>query len=144
MMDPALIWFLIAVGLFLLEFAAPGVVLVFFSMGAAIVSLLTWLGILDTFNTQMLVFTIVSVLCLVFLRTMMKRWFVGDDKFEMTQDEYIGHQVTVVKLIPGGAKPGLIEHKGANWNAIATKAIEEGTVTEIVSIDGLTVTVKEI
>ena len=54
-MDPAIIWFLIGLGLILAEFAVPGVILVFIGIAAWIVALLAWVGV-ESFSVQLWVF----------------------------------------------------------------------------------------
>ena len=141
-MDAWLIWFLIAVGFFLLEFVIPGVVLVFFSLGSLVTMLTTLVGWTDTFTSQLVVCAIASVVTLVVLRSTIKKWFEkGADEVKV-EDEFVGHHVKVVETIPGGNTPGKVEHKGAGWNAIADREIEKGATVEIVAIDGITLSVK--
>ena len=141
-MDAWLIWFLIAVGFFLLEFVIPGVVLVFFSLGSLVTMLTTLVGWTDTFTSQLVVCAIASVVTLVVLRSTIKKWFEkGADEVKV-EDEFVGHHVKVVETIPGGNTPGKVEHKGAGWNAISDREIEKGATVEIVAIDGITLSVK--
>jgi len=64
MNDPKLIWFLIGVGLLLLEFTAPGLVILFFGIGALITSISCWLGLAETMPVQVLIFSAASMLCI--------------------------------------------------------------------------------
>ena len=43
--NPVLIWFLIGLALVLSEFMLPGIILVFFGLGAWAVCLTTWMGL---------------------------------------------------------------------------------------------------
>lgn len=143
-MDAWLLWFLIGVGLFLMEFAAPGVVLVFFALGAWIVAVTSGLGLTNDLTPQLILFTVSSIVLLFTLRKLVKSWFVGDDKVMGPEDEFIGHQVKVTELIPGGSKKGKVEHKGAGWTAISEEKCEVGDVVEITEVNGLTFTVKPV
>ena len=141
-MDAWLLWFLVAVGFFLLEFAVPGVVLVFFSLGSLVTMFTCLLGVTVSLNSQLLTCTVASVMMLFILRSTIKKWFEGGAKEEKLETEFVGHHVKVIERIPGGMKVGKVEHKGAGWNAIAETAIEEGESVEIISRDGLTFKVK--
>ena len=143
-MNPALLWFLIGAALLLLELGIPGVVLMFFGVGAWITALTTVVGLTNGLTPQVLVFTITSVLLLVVLRKMITKWFVGNEDKAAPEDEYLNHQVKVIKAIPGGIKAGKVEHKGANWSAVATETCEIGSIVEIIEMDGLTFKVKPI
>ena len=69
--NPVLIWFLAGLAFIIFEFALPGIILVFFGVGAWITSLTTWAGLTPGWTSQLLTFSISSVFLLVLLR----RWF---------------------------------------------------------------------
>ena len=141
-MDAWLIWFLVAVGFFLLECAVPGVVLVFFSLGSLVTMLTTLLGLTDTLVGQLVTCAAASLVMLVVLRSSFRAWLQGRSGGESVETEFVGHFVKVVEAIPGGEAPGKVEHKGANWNAVAEQAIDEGETVEIVALNGITLSVK--
>ena len=131
-MNPALLWFLIGVALFVLEFVAPGVVVVFFSLGAWITALTTWLGWTNDLEVQLLVFTFSTLILFFTLRSTIKKWFIGEGQTESPSDEYIGHQVTVVETIPeGGINRGIVEHKGSHWKAVSEVECKQDSLVEI-------------
>lgn len=144
MSDPILIWFLIGAGLLLLEFVVPGLVLIFFGLGALITSLACWLGFADTIPTQIMIFCIASLLFLLGLRRYVKKWFVGDsDKRNDEIDaKFINQSVKVVVEIPGGSARGKVELNGSDWNAISDESHAVGEMVTIVKRDGLIVVVK--
>ena len=146
MNDPILIWFVIGAVLFLLEFAAPGLVILFFGLGAWVVALFTYLGIVDSWSAQILLFSIASILSLVLLRKYLKSWFVGDSEAEEGEldTEFIHQQVLVVRDIPGGHGMGRIELKGADWKAWSDQAHTVGSMVIVTERDGLTLKVKSI
>ncbi|MEM7696850.1 MAG: NfeD family protein [Verrucomicrobiota bacterium] len=143
-MDTALIWFLIGLGLIIAEFLVPGVILIFFGIAAWVVGLLDWFGV-DSFSTQMWIFGLTSVLLLIFARRFVKDWFRGNESGTGGSDsldgEFIGKLVTVVKTIPADDF-GLVELKGAQWQATAAVELAEGERAIVVSRDTLTLTVK--
>ena len=69
-LTPELLWFLIGLILILLEFGIPGVITVFFGIGAWLVALLCLLFNIPL-NLQIIVFIIGSIIPLILLR----KWF---------------------------------------------------------------------
>ncbi|ACL05438.1 protein of unknown function DUF107 [Desulfatibacillum aliphaticivorans] len=141
--SPILIWFIIGLALILAEFAVPGIILIFFGIGAWVVSAMC--AVIDaSLNTQLFVFLISSVLSLALLRTWVKKTFVGnamDGESSFNSDELVGQKaVTVHEIKPGFT--GKVEFRGTRWNAVADELIEESQPVEIVKQDNLTLVVK--
>jgi membrane protein implicated in regulation of membrane protease activity len=141
-LDPALIWFLVGVGLALLELVAPGVILVFFAAGAWVAALTTWLGLTPSLQSQLPVFAISSVVLLVALR----RWISGKFSGHVTGvqdpstnlDEFTGKRVEVLEDVLPGETDGKVEFKGAGWSARSDQSIRKGEAAFIERVDGLT------
>ncbi len=142
--DPKLIWFLIGAALLLFEFTAPGLVILFFGVGALITSIACWLGLADTMQTQLMIFSIASLACLLTLRKYVQKWFVGDSESESAEmsTEFIEQVVKVVIAIPGGAARGKVELKGADWNATSTEPHAVGDMLTVIERDGLNLIVE--
>jgi len=126
-LKPELIWFLIGVLLLLAEFAIPGLIVLFFGIGAWIVAgvcLLTDISL----NVQLGIFIGASVLSLVLLRSWLKGMFVGHVKAkqDLTEDlqEFIGERVVVQEAI-SPKLAGKVEVHGTNWSAEANEEIAE-------------------
>jgi membrane protein implicated in regulation of membrane protease activity len=142
MLDPAILWFIAGIVLILLEFGAPGVVLCFFGAGAILTSITTGLGLTETLASQSIVFTLSSVGLLVGLRRWVKSWFVGGSASGSNdiEDEFTGREATALSDFEKGA--GLVEIKGARWNARSDSGIRKGDTVIITRRDGLTVHVE--
>lgn len=140
--SPELIWFLAGLGLILAEFVVPGVVLVFFGLGAWVAALAAWLGLEGT-SLQAAVFMLASLAFLFGLRRFVKGWFLGEtkDKGAAMLEEFIGKEVVVSSEIPGGLKTGKVELKGAEWNARAATFLPKGACAVVESRDGLVLVV---
>jgi len=142
--NPVLIWFLAGLALILFEFAVPGIILVFFGIGAWITALTTWVGLTNGWTSQLLTFSISSVFLLVLLR----RWFrarffghfTGDQDPLDNLDEFKG-QVVVVTVDIDPATGGKVEYKGADWSARCATPLAAGTRAVIQSSDGITLVV---
>jgi membrane protein implicated in regulation of membrane protease activity len=146
--SPVLIWFLAGLVLVLLEFPLPGVILVFFGLGAWVTALTTALGLTPGLTAQLLTFGVSSLLLLVALR----RWFRtrlhghesgGQDPVENI-DTPAGDLVTVTAAIVPGSEEGRVEYKGAAWRARSGESISAGRRAVIVETDGITLVVKSV
>ena len=145
--DPALIWFVIGLGLVLLEFAAPGVVVIFIGLGAWVTAAMVKLGLAEGIGAQMGWFGGSSLLLLLGLRRWFKAWFVGFSTSRDTRtdlDDFTGQEVVVIAAIPHGGR-GLVEFRGANWSARShgsgeTLAVGDRAVID--SVDGLCLVVR--
>ena len=143
MFDPAIIWFIIGVALLVLEMGAPGVVLGFFGLGALLASITTWMGLTQSLTSQSLVFAISSVVLLAGLRRYAKKWFTGrtgDTDGNSIEDEFTGKEALALTDFIDGK--GLVEIKGARWNARTESSIHTGQTVIIVRRENLTLHVR--
>jgi len=140
-LDPALIWFLVGVGLTILEFVVPGVILVFFGVGAWVVAVTTWAGLTTTLQWQLLVFAVSSSLLLISLRKWIKGKFAGHvsgiQDPSNNLDEFTGKSVEVLEDVLPGRSGGKVEFKGASWNARSDEPIKRGETAVILRVDGI-------
>jgi len=144
--NPILIWFLAGLVLLLLEFAAPGVIIVFFGLGAWIAAVTTWLGLTDSLTSQLLTAGASSVVLLVVLRRWLRTRLTGhvsDDQDPARNiDGPAGALVAVTTDIAPGSDAGRVEFKGAAWRARSDEAIPAGGRAVVVETDGITLIVK--
>ena len=146
MPSPELIWFICGAALILLEFIVPGVILVFFGLGAWIVTLTTYMGITQSASTQLLTFAGASVVLLLLLRRYIKSRFMGfvrdSQAPEVNLDEFTGKTVLVLEDI---APPNLgkVEFKGSPWTAEADVPMSKGERGVIEKLDGLTLKIRK-
>ncbi|MCK9995974.1 MAG: NfeD family protein [Candidatus Krumholzibacteria bacterium] len=143
--NPVLIWFLAGLALIIFEFTLPGVILVFFGIGAWITALTTWMGLTNGWTSQLLVFAVSSVLMLVFLRRWFRARFFGhssevQDPLE-NLDEF-RNQVVIVTEDIDPESGGKVEFKGADWSARCDTALSVGSRAVIQSVDGITLLVR--
>ncbi len=139
--NPALIWFIVAVVLILLEFVIPGLFIMFFGLGALVTAIFTYLFEVSL-SVQFLIFSITSILSLVLLRKVfMKRMYQTDR--EDPDEEFIGHFGTSLsKIEPTGQ--GKVEFKGTNWSATSKSTIDIGQKVKIINKEGLLLTVEPV
>ena len=142
-LTPGVIWFLIGLGLLILELIIPGLIVIFFGVGAWITALCCVL-FNPGLNGQLLIFVVTSVLGLLLLRKFLKHKFFGADLSESDalEDEFIGKTARLETAMQAGV-PGKISFKGTRWTAIAESDIEAGSQVEITGKESLTLFVKK-
>jgi membrane protein implicated in regulation of membrane protease activity len=144
--SPALVWFIIGLILVILEFIIPGLITIFFGIGAWIVSSLCLIFNISL-NLQLFIFIICSILALIFLRKWFKKLFEGrwaansDNIGEL--EEFLGkNAVVTLEITPN--REGKVEFRGSSWKAKANEIITEGTTVEIIGKSNITLLVKSL
>ncbi|HNR69414.1 MAG TPA: NfeD family protein [bacterium] len=124
--SPPILWFVIGLVCLLLEFILPGIVIVFFGIGAWIVALLLLLLPMPI-EYQLLIFISSSLFLLMALRRNLQKWFFKENADDLlTMQEYVGEKAIVVEAI-AGKMPGKVELHGTRWEAEAECEIAVGT-----------------
>lgn len=143
-MQPWMIWLITGGALLTLEIMTPGLVFLFFGVGALLVGLLLLLVPLSP-PWQIVLFTLFSLLSLLLARRWLRRIFTGKRSAvaDGLDDDSIGKQASVVAAIRG-AVPGKVEFQGTAWEAVADEELPVGTPVEIVSRSNLTFTVRRL
>jgi membrane protein implicated in regulation of membrane protease activity len=135
--NPWVIWFLIGLLFMLLEFMMPGLIVMFFGIGAWITAFCTGIFGLDL-NGQLVVFIGTSILSLIFLRKYLKPIFVGknEEAIDEILEEFLGKTVTAETDFSAG-KIGNVSFKGTNWQAFSEENIKKGEQLKIVGKDSI-------
>ena len=145
--NPTLIWFLLGLALIFLEFVVPGVILVFFGIGAWAAAVTTYFGLTASFESQLLLFAVASILLLVVLRKWIKGKFYGhvSDVQDQTKniDEFSGQSVVVLQDVIPNKMEGAVEFKGARWRAVSDEHIKNGEMAIITGFDGIILKVRK-
>lgn len=141
-----LLWFLVGLVLLVSELALPGFVIIFFGVGAWITALLVGFGLLTSFNAQLLVFLVTSVLALVLFRKQGKKYFEGRVSGiwnpRASMEDLRGERAVVISAITPNIPGGKVEYHGTTWNAEADVPIPQGQPVEIIERKNLLLIVK--
>ncbi len=141
---PQVIWFVLGGAFMLLEFVSPGVVILFFGVGAWLVALLCLFFPLSL-NLQLTIFLVSSVVLLVVFRSrlarLLKRAAETETPLDDTLDDFVGKRAVVTEKIAPNV-PGKVEFRGTYWEAEADAAIPKGAHVQIVAKDNITLKVK--
>jgi membrane protein implicated in regulation of membrane protease activity len=146
--NSGLFWFLAGIFLMFTEFLIPGFIIFFFGLGAIITAILSWLGILNSIDLQIIVFIVSSLLTLVLFRNKGKKYFKGRvrkaDVEESPSQNIIGEKVIVSEEINPAKLTGKVELHGTMWNATSGEVIHAGESVEITGRKDLTLIVKKV
>ncbi len=142
-MSAAAIWFIIGLALLLLEFALPGLIIMFFGIGAWIVGL-TLLFADVSLNTQLVIFMASSTVSVLLLRNWLKKRLMGAKKSnEVVDDDFIGKTAkATTPIMPG--QNGKVFFKGSAWSAKSDDVIEQGENVLITGNESIILIVKSI
>ena len=148
-MPAEIVWAVLGLIFVFIEFFIPGLVIVFFGVGALITAITTWVGFTPSLPLQLLVFIVSSVLFLLLLRKYVKRTFLGktlgdgdDDSLNFNIE--IGKIVPVIEAIKPGEVGGKVKYQGTNWSARASERIKTGESVKITGCDNITLLVEKI
>lgn len=124
-LNNAVIWFVIGLALFLLEFVVPGFILFFFGLGAWIVAILT-LFIDVSINVQLVIFLASSIITVLIFRNWVKNK-LGMYKAspQVLEDEFIG-KTGIAETPIGPGVNGKVDFKGTSWDASSEDTIAAG------------------
>ena len=144
MPSPTFWWIIIGLTLMLCEFAVPGLVFLFFGIGAIITGLFALF--IPSLNLQLALFSLFSLLFLFGLRRILKPMFTGkttDRNTDYMPEGMIGQRCTVETLIqPDSA--GKVILNGASWRAESNETLQPGTRVIIQEQRSLTLIVTNI
>ena len=140
-MNAAAIWFIIGFVLLLLEFALPGLIVMFFGVGAWVVALVLLFTDISI-NTQIIIFLVSSLLSVLLLRKWLKQRIYSRKRLNDYDDnELIGKTCKAeTAIIPG--EIGTVNFKGSNWQARSDERIEAGENVIIIGNDSIILIVK--
>jgi len=135
-------WALLGLGLCAGEMITPGgFYFLFFGVGALVTSGLVWLGVAGPPWLEWLVFTVVSVACLVPLRGRVVRWASAGEP--RVVDSLVGQELLLLDdLAPGGIGKG--ELRGTTWNVrtAVPRTLRQGERARVTRVEGLTLWVE--
>ncbi len=142
MSEFALFWIILAVVLGIIEAGTVNLVTIWFAVGALaafITSLIT-----ESFLIQLSVFTVVSVICLVITRPLIKK-FVREKSVPTNADRIIGAEAVVTENIDEISGTGPIKVMGQIWSARTENGepIEKGKSVIIRRIEGVRAVVEK-
>jgi len=142
--NPIFIWAFIGLLFIGLEFAIPGVVIVFFGAGALITSLLTAIipGLKSSVVLQIFLWLGTSSLSLAFLRKYLSKVFRGKTLPDDGSDASGKTAEVIERITP--EEDGRVHFQGTTWKASSyTEILEKGEKATVLKQEGLTLIVSK-
>ncbi len=142
MYQPWFVWAIVGVVCIGLEMLLPGFVIFFFGVGALATALLSLLPFVSGMIwLQVLLFIVLSVLSLVFLRRRFTQIFAGtvfDSRHADPEETGAGETAEVIETVTAHAD-GRIRFKGTTWPArTKSGSIPVGARALVIERDGMT------
>ncbi len=131
------IWFIVGLVLLLLEFVFPGLVLIFFGVGAWITSIAAYLFDVSL-DTQLLIFIASSLISLAALRKLLKEKYmdVGGDSANHLAEDFVGKKATAIQSFKAN-ESGKVSFRGSTWEATSSTDVQEGQQVIITGINSI-------
>ena len=144
-MQAYLIWLIAALALIIFEICSATFGGICFAIGAGFSALAAGLG--ANLTWQIVIFAVVSLLTFIFLRPFMMKFLDRKSKDVKTNaDALVGRRAVVSERIDAAQHTGRVAVDGDDWKAVAVDGtvIEKGTEVEIVKLDSIILTVREL
>lgn len=137
------IWAIIGLILLIAELYTRSFFIIFFGIGGVITAVTTFIGLTPNFATQLISFSVSSILLLILFRKRLRRRMGGDTP--TLPPDFIGQRVKVTRDIPAGDE-GQVLYRGSTWIAFsdAEDEIKAGSMVEIIGNDGLRLRVRRL
>jgi len=142
-MGEEIVWIVIGLVLIAAELLLDGFIVVFFGIAALVTGIAIWAGLPTTGGVPFLVFSVVAVGSLVFLRRRFTQWFRGTSLEGDPDDGIIGHEATVESGFDAASPHrGKVSYRGAGWDARCDAGpLTHGAWVRIVARRGITLEV---
>jgi len=129
--NPAILWFALGFMLLLAELIMPGLIVLFFGVGAWLTALAYLLFDLS-FNAQLVFFIGTSIMNLILLRRLLlHKWSYPRYSHNELSEEFIGKNCIVTQNIVPGPLGGKVAFRGTTWTAKANTTISAGETVRI-------------
>ena len=142
--SPELVWLVLGILLLLCEIFIPGLIVAFFGVGALITALTTWLGLTSSLMSQVVVFSVCSIVLVLVVHHVMRRVKAQRaDREETTNfNIQIGKIVNVIEYIDPLEASGKVRYQGADWRARCSEKVAPGESVRVTGCDNLTLIVE--
>ena len=138
------IWFILLVVFVILEVATVALVSVWFCIGSVVAWLVSLAG--ANVSTQIIIFLVVSLVCLIFLRPLASKYVKKDEESKTNIDAFIGKKAIVTEKIDNLKGTGELKINGQLWSArnLKDEIIEEGNIVLIRKVEGVKLFVERV
>jgi membrane protein implicated in regulation of membrane protease activity len=138
-----LVWLILIIVFIVGELATVGLTSIWFAAGALIALFCAMIG--APFGVQILLFFVVSLVCLYATRPLAKR-FINRNVQSTNADSLIGQEIRITERVSNIDQTGTAVVRGQEWTVRAAddrEILEEGDMARIISISGVKLIVKK-
>lgn len=141
-MEIWLYWVIAALVLFIIELFTAGFAVICLAIGAGGGAIAAAAEV--SFEMQLLVFAIVSMVALIGVRPILKRTLYKKAEVATNANAIIGKRGVVCADIDAEGENGRVMIEGVDWRAVSAtgEPIAKGTKVEVTAIDSIVLTVK--
>lgn len=131
------VWFLIGMVLLLAELILPGLIVLFFGVGAWITALCCMFWDISL-EVQLIIFLLSSIVTLALLRRLLRKKYMKTREGESAEmeDEYIGKTAAVLEDFDSNGM-GKVSFKGAVWTAFSAQPVVKGQTVRITGFESV-------
>jgi membrane protein implicated in regulation of membrane protease activity len=136
-------WLIVGVILLVAEVLTMAALLIFIGLAALIVSGLTFVGVLNELPLQVVIFSLASIVSIVFLRKHLAAIFGGkssDESLTPLDDTDLINAKGKVTIAESGALSVVIN--GTKWDAKGDENLKEGDSVIVTKVDGISLVVE--
>ena len=137
----ALYWLLIALACGVAEIVSSGFWFLWLALSALLVAIGVKVGLLNTLNVQLIVFSCFTILFMIFTRPLVMKLFKNYDT-SSNVNALIGKTGVVLKPI-SPLEFGQVKLGGEIWTASSSETIPEGDSVVVIGIDGVKLVVNK-
>lgn len=138
------IWLLVGLACLAVEVMTPGgVIMLFFGVSAAIIGVLSALGVSGPLWFQILLFSFLSIISLLTLRSPIMKFMNRDDAASLEIDSLVGETAVLMQdLSPGDI--GKAELRGTAWSVqnVGGEQLTAGQRCKVSKVEGLNLMVR--
>ena len=134
------IWLIVGIGLLVSEVFIPGLITGFFGIGAILVAVLRWLGIVSGLTQSLVAWLGISFVMLFTLRRIALKWFPSQRSYDVTDEDITaaGTIVDVIQEVRPSTSDGRIRFAGTTWPAVSKEGVlVAGTKAKLLYRDNL-------
>jgi membrane protein implicated in regulation of membrane protease activity len=137
------VWLILIIAFIIGELVSVGLTSIWFAAGALIALFAAIIG--APFGVQVLLFIVVSVICLYATRPLAKR-FINRNVQSTNADSLIGQEIRITERVSNIDQTGTAVVNGQEWTVRAAddrEILEKGDLARIISISGVKLIVKK-
>lgn len=136
-----IIWIITGIACILLEFVIPGLIIIFFGVGALVTGLALLAGLPTGNGIPFILFSAVSIASIILLRKQFAKIFrgtdvVNDDGRVSSDDDIVGCSARVIAW-DDTRQEGKIDLRGSTWNARSTDTLTVGDAVKVSKRNGI-------